>query len=199
MKYRASGICDHSCRPMSSNLLAAVVHADGVHPRRLIGHAIARLRRQGTALAGVIDLESTGAAGSHVAKRWLKNLATGEVLTIADFDVAVLNELALGIAQMMHADPSHLLVVSNFGRVEAAGGGMRRAIRAAIDLGIPALVAVPAANLESWRAFAGPLAVEMPPEMPAIEEWLRAQGLLAPAALPPGARQPSGLEKRNVT
>jgi len=184
---------------MSNDLIAAVVHADGVHPLSVLRRAIAPLRRQGTALAGVIELESTDEAASQAREQQLKNLATGEVLTIADFDVAVLNELALGIAQMMHADPSHLLVVSNFGRVEAAGGGMRRAIRAAIDLGIPALVAVPAANLESWRAFAGPLAVEMPPEMPAIQEWLRAQGLLAPAALPPGARQPSGLEKRNVT
>ena len=122
---------------MSNDLIAAVVHADGVHPLSVLRRAIAPLRRQGTALAGVIELESTDEAASQAREQRLKNLATGEVVTIADCDVSVLNEMALGIAQTMQADPPHLLVVSNFGRVEAAGGGMRRAIRAAIDLGIP--------------------------------------------------------------
>jgi len=182
---------------MSSNLIAAVVHADGVHPQRIVSRVIAPLRRQGTALAGVIELEAETA--SQAREQRLKNLATGEVVTIADGDVSVLNELALGIVQTMHADPPRLLIVSGFGRVEAAGAGMRHAIRAAIDLGIPALVTVPVANLESWRTFAGPLAVEMPPEMPAIEEWLRARGLLALAVPPAIARPSSVLEKRNVT
>jgi hypothetical protein len=48
---------------MSSNLIAAVVHADGVYPLSVIRHAVAPLRRQGTALAGVIALESTDEAG----------------------------------------------------------------------------------------------------------------------------------------
>jgi hypothetical protein len=61
------------------------------------------------------------------------------VITSPEFDVAVLNEMASGIAESMEADPPQLLVVSSFGGVEAAGGGMRRAIRVAIDLGIPVL------------------------------------------------------------
>ena len=112
------------------------------------------------------------------------------MITSPEFDVAVLNEMASGIAESMEADPPQLLVVSSFGGVEAAGGGMRRAIRVAIDLGIPVLVAVPAANLEDWRAFAGPLAVEMPPKMRAIEEWLRARGLLGPAGRSSGPGRP---------
>ncbi len=82
-------------------------------------------------------------------------------------------------------------MVNKFGKIEADGGGLRGAIAEAVGLGIPVLVGVPARNLDRWRAFAGPLAVELPAEPAAIAAWLETQGLPAASgargAIRPGA------------
>ena len=89
-----------------------------------------------------------------------------------------------------------LLIVNKFGKIEADGGGMRGAIAQAVELGIPVLVGVPARNLDRWRAFAGPLAVELPAEPAAITGWLEAHGLPAGA----GARAAAaGTARRRLT
>jgi hypothetical protein len=42
---------------------------------------------------------------------------------------------------------------------------------------------VPARNLDRWRAFAGPLAVELPAVPAAVIAWLEGHGLPAGAAV----------------
>jgi hypothetical protein len=164
---------------VSNRLIAALAYADGVYPDRAIARAIEPLWNRGIPLAGVIQLEPADMADRHPCDLLLKNLATGEVTAIAEFDIALVNEVALAVTESLHADAPRLLVIDTFGKIEAAGGGMRRAIREAIDLVIPVLVGVSPANLARWRRFAGALAVEMPAEPWAIAEWLDAQGLAA--------------------
>ena len=172
---------------MSRKLIAALVDADNGSAHRVIARAIEPLRRCGMPLAGVIELDPADRAGPHRKDVLFKNLATGEVTAIAELDIGLVNEVALAVTESLHADTPRLLVIDTFSKIEAAGGGMRRAIRGAIDLGIPVLVGVPPANLARWRRFAGALAVEMPAEPWAIAEWLDAQGLAAIAPL--GAAQ----------
>jgi nucleoside-triphosphatase THEP1 len=179
---------------MSDILIAALVYADGIYPDRVIARAIEPLRERGVALAGALQLESTDLPGRHPCDMILQDLSSGEVTAIAEhrgseargcrLDVCLLTDLAEAVACSLHSEEPRLLVVNKFGKIEADGGGLRGAIAEAADLGIPVLVGVPARNLDRWRAFAGPLAVELPVEPAAITAWLEAQGL--PAA--PGAR-----------
>ena len=176
---------------MSEPLVAALVYADGVYPDRAIARALAPLRERGIAMAGAIQLEPAGQPGRHPCDLLLEDLASGEVTAIAEhrgkeargcrLDVGVLTEVAETVAASLHIDAPRLLIVNKFGKIEADGGGMRGAIAQAVELGIPVLVGVPARNLDRWRAFAGPLAVELPAEPAAITGWLEAHGLPAGA------------------
>jgi nucleoside-triphosphatase THEP1 len=176
---------------MSEPLIAALVYADGVYPDRVIARAISPLRERGVAMAGAIQLEPADLPGRHPCDLLLEDLASGEVTAIAEhrgkeargcrLDVGLLTELAETVTASLHADAPHLLIVNKFGKIEADGGGLRGAIAEAVDLGIPVLVGVPARNLDRWRAFAGPLAVELAVEPSAITGWLEARGLSADA------------------
>jgi nucleoside-triphosphatase THEP1 len=176
---------------MSEPLIAALVYADGVYPDRAIARALSPLRERGIAMAGAIQLEPADLPGRHPCDLLLEDLASGEVTAIAEhrgkeargcrLDVGVLTEVAETVAASLHVDAPRLLIVNKFGKIEADGGGMRGAIAQAVELGIPVLVGVPARNLDRWRAFAGPLAVELPAEPAAITAWLEAHGLPAGA------------------
>src|SRR5262249_28640019 len=172
---------------MSRPAIAALVYADGAYPDRAIERAIAPLRERGIALAGALQRSPEGMIGRHPCDLLLEDLASGELTAIAEhrgkeargcrLDVGILTEVAEAVAASLHADAPRLLVVNKFGKIEADGGGLRGAIADAVDLGIPVLVGVPARNLDRWRAFAGPLSVELPAEPAAIVEWLETQGL----------------------
>ena len=172
---------------MSDVLIAALVYADGVYPDRVIAHAIEPLRERGVALAGALHLESTGLEGRHPCDIILQDLSTGDVTAIAEhrgreargcrLDVGLLTDLAEAVASSLRREQPRLLVVNKFGKIEADGGGLRGAIAEAVSKGIPVLVGVPARNLDRWRAFAGPLAVELPADSSAIAKWLQAHGL----------------------
>ena len=174
---------------MSDFLIAALVYANGVYPDRAIARAIEPLRERGISLAGAIQPQPADRPGRHPCDMLLQDLASGEVFAIAEergkqargcrLDVGILTEMAQAVASGLHLDAPRLLVVNKFGKIEADGGGLRDAIAEAIALGIPVLVGVPARNLDRWRVFAGPLAVELPPEPAAIADWLDAHGLPA--------------------
>ena len=61
--------------------------------------------------------------------------------------------------EAMTARPD-LLIVNKFGKSESEGGGFRDLIAEAVEQGVPCLVAVPWRNIDSWRRFAGGLAIE---------------------------------------
>ncbi len=174
---------------MSEVLIAALVYADGIYPDRAIAQAIEPLRERGVALAGALQLESTDLPGRHPCDMLLQDLSSGEVTAIAEhrgseargcrLDVSLLTELAEAVASSLYNEEPRLLVVNKFGKIEADGGGLRGAIAEAVDRGIPVLVGVPARNLDRWRAFVGPLAVELPVEPSVIADWLGSLGLPA--------------------
>lgn len=187
---------------MSDSPIAALVYADGIYPDRAIARAIEPLRDRGIALAGAIQIETADLPGQHPCDMLLEDLASGDVVAIAEergkeargcrLDVGILTEMAEAVANSLQANAPRLLVVNKFGKIEADGGGLRQAIAEAVALGIPVLVGVPARNLDRWRAFAGPLAVELPAEPSAIAGWLEAHGL-------PGSPVPRGAVTTSTT
>ena len=179
---------------MNELAIAAIVYSDGIYPDRIIARAIEPLRASGLALAGALQVEPV-AAGRHPCDMLLEDLASGDVHAIAEhrgreargcrLDVGLLTEIGEAVMNSLHDDQPRLLIVNKFGKIEADGGGLRQAVAEAVDLGIPVLVGVPARNLDRWRAFAGPLAIELPPTVGAIAGWLACQGL--PSATADGA------------
>lgn len=67
-------------------------------------------------------------------------------------------------------DACDLLVLSKFGKLEAAGGGLRPAFDAAIRSGIPVLTAVSEKHVEAWRSYA-PSAKDLAPTAGALVHW----------------------------
>jgi len=172
---------------MSDPLIAALVYADGVYPDQAIGRAIEPLRERGLPLAGAIQHDPADRPGRHPCDLLLENLATGEIIAIAEhrgkeargcrLDVGILTDISEAVVASLHGDEPRLLIVNKFGKIEADGGGMREAIADAAHLGIPVLVGVPMRNLDRWRTFAGAYSVELPADAAAISVWLASQGL----------------------
>lgn len=167
--------------------IAAIVYSDGIYPDHAMASAIAPLEELGVPLAGALQVPAEHVEGRHPCDMLLKDLATGDVVAIAEergrhaagcrLDIGVLTGIGEDVVNSLRGGESRLLVVNKFGKIEAAGGGLRGAIAEAVELGVPVLVGVPARNLDSWRAFAGVLALELPVESRAIAEWLASHGL----------------------
>lgn len=172
---------------MTVHPIAAIVYSDGVYPDGAMASAIAPLEDLGVPLAGALQVPAEHVEGRHPCDMLLKDLASGDVSAIAEergrhaagcrLDVAMLTEIGEGVVNSLRDGKPRLLVVNKFGKIEAAGGGLRGAIAEAVELGVPVLVGVPARNLDSWRAFAGVLALELQVESRAIAEWLASHGL----------------------
>lgn len=168
-------------------LVAAIVYADGVYPETIFTRTVTRLRDRGVDLAGTLQRAPAGMVGRHPCDLLIEDLATGEVTAIAEergkmargcrLDIAVLECIAGAVIDSVRCRLPRLLVINKFGRVEAEGGGLFAAIGAAVERDIPVLAGVPARNLDSWKAFAGSLATELPATQEAVDRWLAGRGL----------------------
>ena len=84
---------------------------------------------------------------------------------------------ALTAAQAVQRDIAagcDLVVLNKFGKLEAAGEGLRDAFNAAIEAHIPILTSVSPALDEPWTRFAGSLSAYLPADPQRIEEWWQA-------------------------
>lgn len=100
----------------------------------------------------------------------LENISSGEAVGISEdrgphargcrLDLGELMR-AMALARAALGPGTDLLVVNKFGKTEAEGGGFRPLIVDAIEQSVPVLVAVPWRNIDSWRVFAGEMAVEI--------------------------------------
>lgn len=86
------------------------------------------------------------------------------------------------LCSALHNDPK-LVIVNKFGKLEAEGKGLRDALAAAVQLGIPIIVGVPYRNLDQWRLFADGLAEECETTSPRLQQWLSRHGLRPSATM----------------
>jgi len=63
-----------------------------------------------------------------------------------------------------------LVVLSKFGKLEAASGGLIGAFQAAIAASKPILTSISDKHLDAWRAFA-PTAQTLPANSAALQDW----------------------------
>lgn len=64
-----------------------------------------------------------------------------------------------------------LVVLSKFGKLEAAGGGLREAFVAAIEADVPLLTSVSTPFVAAWQTFAESQFVTVPPAFDRIDAW----------------------------
>ena len=149
-------------------LITAIVYDDGARVSPTIDRITAYLAGQGCRLAGLVQRDRQRVGRSR-CDMLLEDLATGETVAISQdrgegargcrLDVEALLNAVTRACRALAGEPD-LLIVNKFGKTECEGGGCRPLIVAAIEHEVPVLVAVPMANLEAWRRFAGDLAVE---------------------------------------
>jgi hypothetical protein len=135
----------------------------------------ARLR-----VAGVIA-EGHGLADRRCRAGYLRHIAGGERFSIfADRGSGsrachVDQDGAAAAAEAVRRDiiaGCDLVLLSKFGRLEAAGKGLWRAFAAASQARIPLLTSLSPAAAKAWENFAGTGFITLPADASAIDSWL---------------------------
>lgn len=159
-----------------------IAATSGEEARAALEAAAERLARLGARVAGVLEypvLTETGPCGHY----GLRDVSTGAEFSISQ-DLGRLSKAcnletaglagACAAVERAIAQGADVVILSKFGKQEAARGGLSDAFRAAILAGIPVITTVSPAAAEGWAAFAGSLADAVPPDAAAIEAWWKA-------------------------
>lgn len=167
-----------SLRPAAPRIVATAC-ASSAETQALLARLARLWRVSGLRVAGAIQETAPLAPGGRPVKA-LRDLATGARHPI-------LQELGPGSSACC-VDPRGLaaacaaietaarqgcdvIVISKFGKLEAARGGLLDAFAAAIDMEIPVVTSVSSSSLDAWTRFASPLAAFIAPDVEAIERW----------------------------
>ena len=133
-------------------------------------------------MAGLVA-ESHGLPDRHCQAGYLRNLATGERFSIFhDLGPGMTDCCLDGIGAVVAAETVQrdiaegcdLVLLNKFGKLEAAGGGLAGAFRAALAAGVPLLTSVSPAHDEAWRQFTKREFAVLPADPAAIDLWRRA-------------------------
>jgi len=160
-----------------TNRIAAVRGPDSASLQALFQHMVERWRASGVQVVGLIE-KTHGLAGRTCNAGVLHDIASGRPYPI--FREAVLRSDACHIdvagaeiaskAVLAQIGTCDLVILSKFGKLEAAKRGLIGAFEAAIALGKPVLTTVSDRHLQAWREFAPDASVlEARPD--ALGEW----------------------------
>ena len=161
--------------------LAAIFYANDEYPDAIFKWIVSECRSRNLVLSGV--LQHPACEGSdRRCDVLLEDLASGYRTPLFDdrgagargcrLDVAALIDASMKVERSLDNGPA-LLVLNKFGKVEADGGGMCGLMAKALERGIPAIIGVPARNLDAWRNFAGEFSAELSENADEIRKWLR--------------------------
>jgi hypothetical protein len=161
--------------------IAALRGASSAEIQRLMAKVAEDFARAGVRVGGVIEIAEPAAA-SVCGRLTLRDLSTGALIPISQ-DLGPGSQAcnldgrgvvaACAAVEDAVARGVDLLVLSKFGKLEAARGGLYDAFRAAVASDTPVLTAVSPAMSDAWAAFAGSLSHYLPPEREAVESWWR--------------------------
>jgi len=159
--------------------VAVIANRAGLDTQALLSEAVARWRGAGATIVGLLAEDGDGEEACSAA--FLRDIATGRSFSIqldaapagtaCHLDAAGLSEACAGLLPRIAA--ADLIVLSKFGKTEAAGSGLRTAFAAAIAAGKPLLTTVSPKHEAAWRAFA-PDAAALDPDRQSLDRWWRA-------------------------
>lgn len=160
--------------------IAIVANREGGDSAALLARMAAEWRARGAGVVGVLaqdndDAEATCSAG------FLRDIASGRTYSIhldappADsachIDAAGMSEACAGLlGQIAAAD---IVILSKFGKLEAAGRGLWPAFAAAIAAGKPLLTTVSPKHVDALKEFA-PSAAWLEADGASVEHWWQA-------------------------
>ncbi|MEO9191315.1 MAG: DUF2478 domain-containing protein [Acetobacteraceae bacterium] len=160
--------------------IATVVGADGATIQALFAAAVADWRASGANIVGVIA-EAHNLPDRTCSAGTLRDVVSGESYsmfletvpsnTSCHLDAGGVEAACAAILDQVPA--SDLVVLSKFGKLEAARGGLAAAFEAAIAAGKPVLTTVSEKHRDAWGALA-PDAIRLPADEAAIQAWWRA-------------------------
>lgn len=148
--------------------LVAVLYETGGDPSPFVRRVLAMLVARKVRCAGFIqhDVVRPGRSRCDMV---LRDIASGLEMPISldrgpgargcRLDEAELVRAAMVAIDGLGSRPD-VLLLNKFGKSEVEGRGFRPLIASAVEAGIPVIVPVAWRNIESWRQFAGDLAVE---------------------------------------
>ncbi|MGD9545108.1 MAG: DUF2478 domain-containing protein [Methylocystis sp.] len=140
------------------------------------------LQSRGFRVAGVIEQSACGVRGACKSLS-VKDIASGETIPIsqklgAGSEACNLDPgglaVACGLVEQAIDRGVDVVVLSKFGKLEAARSGLCDAFRAAILADIPVITAVSAPVSQDWDCFAGGLSEYVEPDIAALAAWWRA-------------------------
>lgn len=166
--------------------IAALRGGSGAPIQNVLADFAERRRREGMRVAGVI--EETRCAEPGMCKNLgVRDLVSGETISISQ-RLGVGSKacnldpfgLATACARVEEAidDGAQIVILSKFGKSEAARGGLYDAFRAAIYADVPVVTTVPAIMLDDWERFAEGLFEFVVGDRGALETWWLAQEAL---------------------
>ena len=142
-----------------------------------------RLRAQGLRVAGVIEVSRCDDEGACKSLS-VQDLESGETFPIsqklgAGSEACNLDPSGLAIACGRVEDAIHrgvdVVVLSKFGKLEAARSGLCDAFRAAMLADVPVITAVSPPVVDDWNRFAGELSEIVDAHVDALTAWWQAQ------------------------
>lgn len=156
--------------------VAALLRTGAGDPETLLAGAVAAWREAGLRVAGVLA-EPHNLPGFACGAGYLRDIETGAAqriflesapaTTVCHLDAAGVEAACRALADRIAA--SDRVVLSKFGKLEAGGGGLAPAFRAAIAAGKPLLTTVSEKHLDAWRSFAPD--AELLAGAPALDAW----------------------------
>lgn len=164
-------------------ILAALHYERGVDVSAVLVEAIDRLRKLGVAVGGLLQ-EPEIAGPEPCAMLRVVDVRSSQHARITQDRGREARGCKLdeqGLVAMSHCidnairDRVDLIIISRFGRAEAAGGGLLAGFTDAVCAGVPLLTAVREPYCERWREFHGGLAVDLPPSADAVLGWFRSR------------------------
>jgi len=141
-----------------------------------------QLQAAGTSLVGIVKTTGYTSSFENGCDMKVRVLPEGPVIKITQDLGAGSNACRLDPGAIANAvscveassfDQADLFILNKFGPEEAAGRGFCSVIGTALELGIPVLVGVGAANKSAFDTFAGELAVTLSDDKKAILDWFR--------------------------
>ena len=164
----------------ATDKIAAVVGTDGTDAQTLFAGVAAGWRASGIGVVGVIA-ETHGLPGRTCGAGILRDIASGTPYRIyletppgntsCHLDAAGVEAASAALRDQIRT--SDLVVLSKFGKLEAARRGLADAFEAALAAGKPVLTTVSGKHRDAWRAFA-PDAAVLEADEAAIQAWRRA-------------------------
>jgi molybdate transport system ATP-binding protein len=174
----ASGVPMIEDANLDPRKFAAVVYDDGVAVDLLLATFVDQLRSRSVRVGGIVQMPPTEPGCGPGALRSVRDLATGETLSICRvdgaegcrFDPEKLQEASQRV-QAASEGCADIVFVSRFGKEEARGGGLCGELARAAGAGRPVLTAVRRGLVPNWLSFSGGIGTMLEARLWVLENW----------------------------